>query len=314
MGNLVCSHGNAQMPVIVAMDPMAPALPGLPGQQPPKECAPCPPWDTTCGLPGVGEPCDPMKGCAAGGVCGDSGYCEEEEDGAAPSGGVQTFYVSVGGGVGFGYMKHEMEFNKINSDDDPPTIDNVSDTPAGFAWGGIPVRLWAGYFVIPDLAIEIRGRFDVKIDSFSEPVSCWEGGGEDYEQSTCTGDPQTEEEAKQSVALTDDLEDGGVPVERKEMVWALLGNIGVRYQLVNTGPFRFALFGGVGFGRIKYRVAAGDEPYFPAPWGLDISVGLGIAYYFTDNFGIVFDIPIDVIVINGFALNFDAILGLSFGF
>jgi hypothetical protein len=321
MGNLVCSQGSAQSAHVVAMDPMAPPLPGLPGLAPPKECVPCPPWDQDCGLPGEGDPCDPMKGCKTDLVCGEAGICEPSDAAGAPAGGVQKFYVNIGGGVGFGYMKMDMEFDQISDEGDPEDagINTVTDTPSGFAFGGIPVRLWLGFFVIEDLAIEVRGRFDVKIDSFSEPVSCWDGvnhNEDELDSATCTQEPvETVEDAKQAVALTDTLDNDGVPVERKEMVWALLGNVGVRYQMVNTGPFRLSAFGGLGFGKIKYRVAApGGDPYFPSPWGLDIELGLGLAYYFTDNFGLVFDIPIDLIVINGLALNFDAILGLSFGF
>ncbi|MBW2277382.1 MAG: hypothetical protein JRF63_07810 [Deltaproteobacteria bacterium] len=315
MGNLVCAHGSAQMPIVVAMDPMAPVLQGLPGMAPPKECVPCPPWDLTCGLPGLGDPCDPMKGCKDELVCGDGGICEEEGGGGGAAGGVQKFYVNIGGGVGFGYMKMDMAFDKIEPGDttDDARIEHVVDTPSGFAFGGIPLRLWLGYFVIEDLAVEIGARFDVKIDSFSEPVSCWEGAGKsmtEVEGATCTGEPDSKSEAKKSVALTE----GGDPVERTEKRIAWLANARARYQIVNNGAFRFSAFGGLGFGYIKYRVAAGDDPYFPMPYGLDIELGVGITYYFTDNFGLAVDIPIDIIVINGFALNFDVIVGLSFGF
>jgi len=314
MGAKVCGHGSAQAPITVPMIPDAAAVPGVQGLPAPQECAPCPPWDPECGMgkkPGLGEACQPNIGCAEDLVCGDSGLCEDEGGGGGE--GPETFYVNVGGGVGFGYMKKRMEFDKAEGQE----LKHVVDEPSGFAFGGIPLRIGVGYYVIPNLAIEITGRLDLKFDSFTEPVSCWEGVGKDEDElatATCTGEYDDEESAKSSIALTDELDSGGQVVETKEMRWAALGNVRVRYQVVNNGAFRLSIFGGVGYGRIKYRVAAGDDPYFPMPQGVNVELGAGIAYFFTKNVGLVIDLPLDFIFIDGFAFNIDLAIGLGFGF
>jgi hypothetical protein len=316
MGNLICGHGTAGAPLVVAMTPAANPLPALPGLNPPKECAPCAPWDTTCqqgGLPGLDEPCDPTTGCAEGLVCGDAGLCAGG-DGVASAGGPKTFYVNLGAGSGAGFMSVDMEFDKITSEGGTSVIEHVEDSPSGFAWSGIPLRLAFGYYLIEHLALELTGRFDVKIDSFSQPVSCADAAadaGLDWDEVNCFGGtPADEEAATKAVAL----KDNGEAVKKKQNMVAWLANLRVKYDFIDDGGLRIAAFAGVGYGRVKYRIAAGDSAYFPMPGFIDIEVGAQLMYYFTPNFGLGLEVPIDILVADGFGLNFEGILALSFGF
>jgi opacity protein-like surface antigen len=322
MGNLVCRHGAPEAPLSVAMSPDAPVLPGIPGMAPPKECAPCAPWDTQClqgSLPGLDEPCDPATGCAEGLICGDAGLCVSDAGGGAGEQvGPEHFYFNLGIGTGAGYMTSEMEFDKVasgeNSSEEYATIEHVEDNPSGMAWSGLPLRAAAGYYIIPRLAIEVTGRLDLKFDSFTEPLSCWDANGQDMDEvmsHTCTGDPTTEEDAKKSVAQTS----SGDAVERSEMLISWLVNLRARYDVVSQGGLRVGLFGGVGYGNIKYRIAAEDSAYFPRPGFIDIELGANLLYYFVDNYGMGLEIPIDLMVGDGFALNFEIILyPVSVGF
>lgn len=314
MGGLVCGHGTAAAPLVVAMSSEAAPLPPLPGFAPPRECAPCAPWDTTCqqgGLPGLDEPCDPTTGCAEGLVCGDAGLCTGG-GGAGEAVGPTTFYVNLGGGSGAGYMQAEKAFSFIQ--ESKIQIVDVS----GFAWSGVPVRLAFGYYVIPKLAVELTGRFDVKIDKFTEPVSCTEAAddaGLNWDEVECFGNPQSEEDAASSVALKED----GTAVKKKKTMFAWLANARARYEFINDGALRMSAFLGVGYGRIKYRIPAEEDSYFAMPEGLDIEIGAQLMYYFVDNFGIGLEVPIDIVVgladsKGDFGMNFEGLLTLSTGF
>ncbi|MFO8072338.1 MAG: hypothetical protein R6V85_10735 [Polyangia bacterium] len=328
MGNLVCRHGAPEAPLSVAMSPDAPVLPGIPGMAPPKECAPCAPWDTEClegSKPGLDEPCDPATGCAEGLVCGEAGLCVSDAGGGAGEQvGPEHFYFNFPGlsPVGFAFIKAEMEFDKIASGDKSPknysTIEHVEDNPAGAVWSGVPYswpfRLAAGYYVIPRLAIEVTGRIDVKFDSFSEPLSCWDANNQDMDEvmsHTCTGDPTDEEDAKESVAMTSD----GEAVERTETLVSWLVNLRARYDVVSQGGLRVGLFGGVGYGYFKYRIASGHDIYFPMTGFIDIEVGGNLFYYFSDHYGIGAEIPVDLVVGDGLSVNFElALYPVSVGF
>ncbi len=324
MGNLVCRHGAPEAPLSVAMSPDAPVLPGIPGMAPPKECAPCAPWDTQClqgSLPGLDEPCDPATGCAEGLICGDAGLCVSDAGGGAGEQvGPEHFYFNFPGfsPVGFGAIVAEMNFSKIVSDENGSEVQEVEDHPKGALWSGVPYawpfRMQAGYYVIPRLAIEVTGRIDVKFDTFHEPLSCWDANGQDMDEvksHTCTGDPQDQEAAKESVALTSD----GEPVEREEMLVSWLVNLRARYDVVSQGGLRVGLFGGVGYGYFKYRIASGDEIYFPMTGFIDIEVGANLFYYFSDHYGIGAEIPVDFIMGDGFSVNFElALYPVSVGF
>ncbi len=329
-GNLVCGHASNTGPYMVGMVPEANFLPSLPGQNPPKECTPCPPWDPTCGTfgkPVEGQSCDPSTGCATGLICGDAGVCEPADGNKEPSG-PSKFYVNLGGGTGFGIMSQKMEFNRISNEDGVNSIVRVNATPSGAAWAGIPGRLAVGYYLVPKLALEVTARFDFMMATFTEPQSCWDAtdGDEDRLATALCSDypagvaPDTEDEWKKSVALTD----SGKAVEEKEslLFFQWLANLRVRYNFVESGGLRISLFGGLGYGHIKYRVKGtednngdGDkDPYFPTPGFLNVELGPGLAYYFHDNVGIVVEIPIDVLFLDGWAINFDIIAGFSFGF
>lgn len=321
MGNRVCGHGSAEAPLVVAMTPDAPVLPAVPGFDPPKECAPCPPWDDTCrdaGLPGLDEPCDPSTGCASGLVCGDAFLCVPEAAGGGGAGGAPSrFYVNLGAGTGAGFMSTEMKFDKTVEDEDTGEyrIESVDDNPSGMAWNGIALRPTVGVYLIENLALEVSARVDLKIDTFSEPVSCLdaaEDAGLDVDQIDCLGGtPEDDEAAASAVAL----KDGGGAVESKETLFAWLVNLRVRYDIVAESAMRLGIFGGVGYGHIKYRVAAADKPFFPLVGMVDIELGANFFYYFSKNYGIGVEVPIDVLVGDGFALDFELILiPVSVGF
>jgi len=76
-----------------------------------------------------------------------------------------------------------------------------------------------------------------------------------------------------------------------------------------------SLFAGAGYGHIIYKVASpSGDPYYPKPGFVDIEVGAGIIFYFARNFGLGLELPIDVLVADGWAVNLDPSLVLSFGF
>jgi hypothetical protein len=314
IGEVICGHGTKEVPNEILMMPDAVPLPPIGGMTP-KECAPCPPWDKTCGrmtLPGLGDPCRPDKGCQEGLKCADFGICEMEEK-PAGSQGPSTFYVNIYGGTGFAYFNKDWSIKTVNEDG------QITEAPqgSGTAWAGIPARLAVGYFVIPKLSVEISGRFDIYVASINEPQSCWDAGGkteEGMDSITCYPQPTTEEEGKTSVAYTDDPNEGGQEIWIKEYQYAWIINARARYKLLSQGAFVLSAFGGLGYGHIQYRIAGEGTAYFPMVGMVDIELGPGISYFFTDHFGFNLEVPIDILVGDGFALNFDLALGLGFGF
>jgi hypothetical protein len=122
------------------------------------------------------------------------------------------------------------------------------------------------------------------------------------------------EEGKQLVALTNPYAQGGVQIWEKEYQYAWIVNARARYRLVSAGAFAFSVFGGIGYGYIQYRIAGAGTSYFPMAGMVDIEVGPGISYFFTDHFGVNLEVPIDILVADGFALNLDLAVGLGFGF
>ncbi len=330
MGVLICGNASPQGPYVVGMDPDAPVLPTLPGMQAPKECTPCPPWDPTCGstLPQEGQPCTPGTGCAQGLLCGDAGICDvakEKGDVSGPS----KFYINIGGGSGFGIMSQKINFGKVDQVDAEDGVgmvnefSQVSAEPSGAAWAGIPLRLMIGFHITEKLSIEVTGRFDVKVDTVNDTKSCKEAlkdsYGEDWvdelPDANCTEYPSNgvhpvQSNADKSVALTD----GGGEVQTAEKMIAWLVNARVRYRLLQKGGLHISIFGGLGYGKIKYRIAAGEDTYFPMPAGVNVEIGPALAFYFNNHVGIMIEVPIDLVVIDGWALNFDLFAGLSFGF
>jgi hypothetical protein len=330
LGNLICGHATAQSPFVVAMTPEAAPLPGVPGLAVPKECAPCPPWDQACGQagkPGDGAMCDPAVGCAQGFVCGEAGICEAESGGSSGPKGPKRFYVNLTGGAGVGVMSQKISFTEIAEEADGDNIvQSYTKTPSGFAFSGVPLRLVVGVQIIEKLAVEITGRLDLtKMATMDKNnQSCWDAAGGDLDTANelnCTvvdgmgpgGTPFDEEAAKKSVALTNS--DTPVVKSNKHIANAWLVNARARYNLVQKGGLRFSLFAGLGYGHMIYMVNSGaGGTYYPSPGFFNIEVGPGLAYYFTDNVGVTVEVPIDVLVGDGWAVNFDLALGLSFGF
>jgi hypothetical protein len=319
----VCTIGTKDMPNEVRMMPeVAIPVEGLPGMPPPKECQACAPWDQTCKgnvLPGIDEPCTKSVGCQEGLNCGESGLCESAPE--SKTGGPTTFYVNLGVGAGFGYMSKDMTIRQIGSDTATKEkyLKETKTNPAGMAWSGIPARLAVGFFVIPDLSIEVTTRFDVYISSEKQLKSCYElakdQGQVPYSELGEQCRPQVadgkDEDAKRSLAI--DAQQNTLENQKTQIAW--LVNARVRYAIISDDAFRLSIFGGVGYGFIKYRIATSDgSAYFPMPGMVDIEVGPAIAYYFTPNVGIIAEVPIDAIVGDGFGLNFDVNVGLSFGF
>jgi hypothetical protein len=338
LGNLICGHASAQGPFVVVMSPEAAPLPGAPGLPVPKECTPCPPWDKTCGkgvMPGDGEMCDPAVGCAEGLTCGEAGVCEPGKTAGGPRG-PQKFYVNLSGGVGFGGMSQEITFTAIAKENGDDVVETYTKKPSGFAFGGVPLRLAVGVRIpkVDWLSVEVTGRIDVTKFTTSDidNQSCWDAAGGDLDTAnnkTCTDvdgmgpttDPHvdfTDEAAQKSVALTE----GGQPVEilTKHIADAWLVNARARFTLVDkpiltAGAMRFSLFAGAGYGHIIYKVASpSGDPYYPKPGFVDIEVGAGLIFYFARNFGLGLELPIDVLVGDGWAVNFDPTVVASFGF
>jgi hypothetical protein len=340
LGNLICGHASAQGPYMTVMSPDVPPAQAVTGLALPKECAPCPPWDQTCGQtvkPKEGDMCDAQGACAEGLVCGEAGICEAAGGGGSgESRGPKMMYFDLLAGVGVGAQGKDMSSaNFITQNDAGENVIGHPNNGGGFAWSGVPLRLVVGYKVLEWLSVEVTGRLDVtKAASFDKSVqSCWDASGHDLDKIngvgdyagegalSCTtvdgtppGDPGFDADlAKQSIALTN----GGDPVESTtpHIGNSWLVNARARFRLLQKGGLQLSAFAGLGYGHIMYMVkSAENQSFFPAPGFFDIEVGPGLAYYFNDHVGIAVDVPIDVIVGDGWALNFDFTVGLSAGF
>lgn len=284
-------------------------------------------------------------------VCSDAkGETREDNKGTGP----KVFYVMLGGGSGGGYMTKDLSIKKVdfaeggNNKADPRieagVEESVSDpagqivtinrTAKGLSWTGVPVRLTLGYQITPKLSVELSGRVDVFIVSNSSPRSCYDAAGGDLykmvrdsqNREACsmefpTDDRYSEEEmvamgkvavAWKSVEGTDDHE----LIMDKTYQFSWMINARARYKFLMKKSLALSAFGGLGYGRIQYRATDDNsgEVYFPLPGMVNIEVGLGFAYFFTDNVGVVADIPIDVVVGDGFGFNAELNLGVGFGF
>ncbi len=228
-------------------------------------------------------------------------------------------------------------------------IETIDADAKGAGWNGIPIRLAVGLFVTPKLSIELSGRVDAFVITNIEPVSCWEDSGGNLDQMidiTPTGEvdelgrtiynrdtrgicrfPWHDPDPVHFDALTNDQKEtlgrhavaldanGNSKTKHKNQV-AWLVNARVRYQLLTKNALRASVFGGVGYGYVHYKVnsTSGTDEYFPLIGMVNIEFGPGLAYYFTKNLGLVFDLPITFLVGDGFAVNFDFNLGLGVGF
>lgn len=203
----------------------------------------------------------------------------------------------------------------------------------GMSWSGIPLRLALGFNVLPRLSIEATGRVDVFIVKNVAPMSCWEAAGGDLQSSALGGgecnldhwngeamyglsEEEIEQIAKYAVAqeTTSDGRNVTRTTTSSQLAWLI--NARVRYKALVKGGFNLSLFGGMGYGHIQYRVpnTTGSDAYYPLPGMVNIELGLGFAYYFNRYIGLIFDVPIDFLVGDGFALNFDFNLGIGVGF
>jgi hypothetical protein len=283
-------------------------------------------------------------------VCGKERPLEEPKLGKGPG----TFYVNLTAGAGTGYVNKALEIRKAtlpepgsnenydprkligqkypdDYDDPKGQIITVKDNNAkGFSWSGVPVRLAVGYHITPKLSIELSGRVDVFVVTNSVPVSCLDAAGGDIElmklearQGLCRSSfdgNYTEDELRTmggSAISMQHVEGDEYKLNlKKKYQLAWLVNARVRFRYLTAGAFVASLFGGIGYGAIQYRVldTASNEHYFPMPGMVDIELGLGFAFYFNDHVGLLLDIPLDVIVGDGFAFNIDFNLGVGVGF
>ncbi len=362
-GELLCEQGSEAYPLSIEMaENAAPPAP-IAGLKPEK-CVQCSDDDEVCkhqlmeklhGDKKDGEPCTSDMDCIVDLMCDPEMFVctkepikkKTEEDG--PSTGPSTFYVTLSGGTGVGFLKKDLQIKKtkfnvepkdnydprnligMNFDGDPTgQILEFSKPVKGFTWSGVPVRLALGVHINPKLSIEVSGRFDVFLVSHSTPVSCFEAADNDINQMLAEAgqdkcsydfdDKFSNDEDRRTVGQAavswEPTKDGHTSHLKKEYQFAWLVNARVRYKALSKGSFVGSVFGGVGYGTIQYRVkdtASGDF-YFPIPGMVDIEIGPGVAYYFSKYAGITFDVPIDFIVGDGFAFNIDFNLGMSVGF
>ena len=342
LGNLICGFASAQGPQVVAMAPDAPPAPAVPGLPMPKECTPCPPWDQTCGQvakPKEGEMCDAQGACADGLTCGEAGICEAGGGGSGEARGPGKLYIDILGGISFGAEGKDMSSASFITKN--ANGDNVIGHPqnqGGFAFSGVPLRLTVGYKIKDWVSVEVGARLDAfEMTTVDKNVqSCWDAANGDLDRINGTGDYDGEPVlscttvnhvkpgdaafdegvAKQSIALTAPRSEGGEAVESTtpHIGKAWLVNARARFRLLQKGGLQISAFAGLGYGHIMYMVKAGNRAFFPAPGFIDIEVGPSLRYYFNDHGGIALDVPIDAVVGDGWAVNFDVLLGLSVGF
>jgi hypothetical protein len=337
-GQLVCRHGNQQLPMRVAMSSESMPVSPIAGLEP-KGCGRCLPGDPECPWEKVpdkiGDDCRPDVGCAEGLVCGGFGTCEEPPDDTGPkdpSKGPSTFYVNLGGGSGFGFISQDLTITKWDAKERKLT--DVVTKPSGSAWAGVPVRVGIGVFAIPsvpNLSIEVTGRFDVKVDSYKEPMNCWDAvqddpNANDVLKAKCNGpiervkdqvddgqlepdDPKVEQAAKESIVFDDNDEQ----MFTTTPYFAWLVNVRLRYWFLHFGSTGLSAFLGGGYGHIKYRVQGQTSPYFPMVGKIDIEVGPALSYNFSKNVAFFAEVPIDIMVGDGWAVNVDLNLGFTFG-
>ncbi|MDJ0763110.1 MAG: hypothetical protein QNJ97_08995 [Myxococcota bacterium] len=332
-GQVVCGHGIEEAPIQILMMPDAQPLPAF-GDLRPKECAPCPPWDETCAkkdaLPGRGEVCSPTVGCQIGLVCSDLNVCEKGWASAGPKDGPSKFYVNVGGGGGVGYFKKDWQTriwdgNAPNRGAPGPGAIVIKDQGGGFAWSGIPVRLAVGFFVTPDLSLEVSGRFDVYVVSVNNPTSCWDqvGGVPSGNDISCDPsafpdpelvDPQSDAQVeaywKRSIALRND----GSQIWTSEYQYAWIVNARARYRVLKSGPMGISLFGGAGYGQMQFRVPSDETNYFPMTGMVNVELGPALSFFFNNHVGLQVELPIDFLFGDGFSVNADLVLGMGIGF
>ncbi|NLF42569.1 MAG: hypothetical protein GX587_07730, partial [Bacteroidales bacterium] len=271
-------------------------------------------------------------------TCEDKSAGKPKKKGDKSGKGPDKFYVTLTGGSGFGYMSKDIELTFY--DENKKTIRSSANSEylvetngvvktnelkaKGTGWSGIPIRLSLGYLINSKISLEVSGRVDAFIAANSEPVSCWDAAKGDLDSLTAEANENycstnlfsarndlnlTDEEikylAENSAAL--DSDDGEMFKVRKtknnQMAW--LVNARVRYKFLSKGGLQSSLFGGIGYSKFKYKVldTATNTKYYVLAGMVNVELGLGLAYYFTKNVGVILDIPIDFAVGKGFAFN-----------
>ena len=343
-GNLICGHASAQGPFTVNMDPLSPPLSGLPGMPPPKECVPCAPWDKTCGnsAGAAGATCYSDEECASGFVCDQTGLCTKKDEKPKEPVGPSKFYSNLTVGTGFGIMSDNIKYSEVDGSKGSQSdyeIVNQKVIMSGAAWSGLPLRLAFGYNIKPNWAVEVSGRLDMASlwTAFSNPQNCYDAAGGDMSVingqnvndtskancSTFEGAPQEqfywdEGDAKKSVAFTSD--NHVVNKDSFETKNAWLINVRARYRFLINGGLQMSLFGGLGYGHILYQRKIADidldtikDSISGTPGVFNIELGPSLTHYFNDHVGFVLEVPIDIMVGDGFGINFELAMGLSFG-
>jgi hypothetical protein len=345
--NVICGHGSEETPMEVLMSNEVPII-RRPGLEPTSCTAPvikkavgesCM-MDTECQ---EGLKCNNDFTCEGKEGTGKTPKKPGKEKGP------KKFYVTLTGGAGVGYMKKQVTIKSFDDEvhtlttegDNPVTVPTKgvivtsTPTPAGMGWSGIPIRLAIGYKFTPKISVELSGRLDGFIISHSEKISCWDDAGQnvsvvsEYDGTKCSTNFSTESESLTDDQISELAKESGAlesvpgrtgtyqPKPTKEefqVAWMI--NARVRYQYLAKGGLQSSVFGGLGYGHFQYRIpdTATNVVYYPLTGMVAIELGIGLAYYFTDNVGLIFDVPIDFVVGDGFAANFDFNLGLGFGF
>jgi len=314
-GNPLCQLGTSDNPNMTNMvDQLNTEPPSFPGASPEKRCEACPPWDPKCGggmasqNAQLGDPCNDMNQCAEGLKC-QNGVCVEGEEGGG-GGGKKYVHIDVGFGTGAGIVSQAM---KLPYDPYHTTAEQRSvDVGGGFAWSPLQGRIGVGYYILQDLSLDLNFRANLYFNKRTEykcnkpgvnpedPCREWatigSGANKQYQTSEIT----------------------------EPMAWLL--TLRARYIFLQSGGLDMWAYGGLGYGSIKHRVVFQDQitegpdkgatrsmKVFPESGTFDIAVGPGLAYYFVDFFGILFELPIDILIPH-FALNLDLNVGFSFRF
>ncbi len=258
-------------------------------------------------------------------------------------------YINVSAGVGVGYLKQEQSFSQWTQYADKPynVLEPVRVDSRGAAWSGMPIRAALGVRLTERLSLEVGGRFDAKPETTDSYISCWDAYRSRSDvtlgQVPCDGplnhpdvdldefdaaNPQSTEASRQivlaaqrSVAHRDSTLQQ--PLTESVTRYAWMVNLRARYALAQTetrlGRFDFSAIAGVGYGHAAYRVKVSgldnkSEDRVPKVGWAVIELGPAMAYRINNHFNLFLDLPFDLILGDGFAVNADINLGLGVGF
>jgi len=313
-GMPLCKVGTPEDPYVIQMvDQLTGEPPAFPDGAPESRCEACPPWDPQCGggmgtaSGQLGDPCNDMNKCGDGMECVD-GFCESSGD-EGPAG-EPIVHIDVGFGTGGGIVSQSMKLppDPYHTEDAQRSV----DVGGGFALSPMQLRAGLGVFVIEDLSIDANFRANLYFNKRTEYVC-----DKTLDKGEICPDTKWSQEKidGQNIYVTREI--------TEPMAWLL--TLRARYIFLNIDAFDMYAWGGLGYGSIKHRVVYNDADVldangnptemkvFPESGMFDISVGIGMAYYFADVFGLMFEIPIDILVPD-FAMNFDINAGFQFRF